>query len=84
MYPQQFASGNMLSSAMSLTTNLASTTQPLTDPELRLARKRKRYYKDKSSEEEDENAEIDPESYYQSAPQEMEKVVYEFISKTFC
>ena len=83
MYLQQFVDGNMLSVTVPPNTNPASAMPPLTDPETRLARKRKHYYKDKSSEEVDENIEIDAESYHQSAPQEMDKVVYKFINKTF-
>ena len=63
-------------------TNPASAIPPLPNPETRLARKRKRYYEDESSEEDDEDihVEVDPESHYQSAPQEMDKVVNEFIN----
>ena len=82
MYPQQFVGGSLLPTNQLPDTNPASSIPPLADPEARLAKKRKRYYEDDSSED-DEDAEVDPESYYQSTPQEMEKVVNDFIGKTF-
>ena len=81
MYPQQFVGGSMLPTNRPPDTNPAIAIPPLTDPEARLARKRKRYYEDDSSED-DEDVEVDPESYYQSTPQKMEKVVNDFIGKT--
>lgn len=72
-------SGTGLTSDPSHSTNSASAVP---GPQSVAGRKRKRYYEE-SSEEEDEDAEVDPESYYQSVPQEMEKVVDDFISKTF-
>ena len=47
-------------------------------PQSVVGRKKKRYYEEFS-----EDVEVDPESFYQSVPHEMEKVVDDFISKTF-
>lgn len=41
-----------------------------------------RYYEE-TSDEEDEDTEMDPESYYRSTPQQMDKVVDDFVNKTF-
>ena len=72
-------SGTGLTSDPSHSTNFASAVP---GPQSVAGRKRKRYYEE-SSEKEDEDAEIDSESYDQSVPQEMEEVVDDFISKTF-
>ena len=92
MYPQSqhMVSGNVLSKSTSQSsqTTVSAAAEPsfipINNPEQKVSRKRPRYYEDESSDDDqDEDAGIDPESYYQSTPQKMAKVVDVFIDKTF-
>ena len=55
---------------------------PVAGQEPEGSRKRQRYWEEDSTDLEEE-AEFDPELYYQSTPQKMAKVVEDFIGKTF-
>ena len=55
---------------------------PVADQEPEGSRKRQRYWEEDSTDSE-EDEELDPESYCQSTPQKMAKVVDDFIGKTF-
>ena len=55
---------------------------PITEQEPICPRKPQRYFEEESSDS-DEDADLDPESYYRSTPQKMAKTVDEFMNKTF-
>ena len=91
MYPQHIISSNLTQQVGHSASHSSSTTGPkaaepdfipIADEEPARPKKRSRYFEEDSSDS-DEDAEFDPESYYQSTPQKMAKVVDEFIGKTF-
>ena len=90
MYPQHLG-GNPLQQASGSATQSSTTSAPraaeptfipVAGQEPEGSRKRQRYWEEDSTDSEEE-AEFDPESYYQSTPQKMAKVVDDFIGKTF-
>ena len=82
--PVQQAGGSATQSSTTASPRAAEPTFiPVVDQESEGSRKRQRYWEEDSTDLEEE-AELDPESYYQSTPQKTARVVDDFIGKTFC